>query len=184
VINTTVDSTSPASGSSAAAPEEGGRARRWPLLVAYAVGLALVAGLAWLLFLQIDEEGAADPAREDVLRAARQSALNLTSIDNENFEADVKNVLDGATGAFRADFEARSKDLAKVLEENEVVSEGKVIEAAIVRSDSRTATALVVVDSNVKNTAVPEGRVNTYRMKLELERRDGTWLTSMLEFVG
>ncbi len=58
------------------------------------------------------------------------------------------------------------------------------MEAGIVRSDERTATALVVVDGNVRNTAAPEGRVNTYRMKLELERQGGRWLTSMLEFVG
>lgn len=155
-------------------------------MLAYVAGVALLIGLAFLLFLQLreDDSAARDPAREDVLRSARQSALNLTSIDNENFDEDVRNVLEGATGAFRDDFEARSQDLEQVLKENEVVAEGKVIEAAVVRMDEQTATALVVVDSNVRNTAVPEGRVNTYRMKLELEKRDGRWLTSMLEFVG
>jgi Mce-associated membrane protein len=184
VTDAPVDSTAPAPAPPSAAPGAAGPARRWSLIAGYVLGTALAAGLGWLLLLQIDKEAEADPAREDVLRAARQSALNLTSIDNENFDTDVKNVLEGSTGAFRTDFEARSKDLKKVLEENEVVSEGKVIEAAIVRADSRTATALVVVDSNVKNTAVPDGRVNTYRMKLELENQDGTWRTSMLEFVG
>ena len=164
--------------SAAAAP-----ARRRLLLALSALGLLLLLALALVAFQLIRYEQVED-RREAALTAARQSALNLTSIDNTSFEQDVAAVLDGATGAFRSDFEARSKDLKQVLTENEVVSEGKVIEAGLVRSDSRNATALVVVDSNVRNTAAPEGRVNTYRMQLELELRDGRWLTSMLEFVG
>jgi Mce-associated membrane protein len=159
------------------------------VLGALALVLALVlVVLVWQLSTD-DADAAQGPqaqvqAREDVLRAAAQSALNLTSIDNEEFDEDVARVLEGATGVFRADFESRSKDLKQVLTENEVVSEGKIVETALVELDGDAATALVVVDSNVKNTAVPEGRVNTYRMKLQLERRDGQWLTSQLEFVG
>jgi Mce-associated membrane protein len=172
--------TTPVAGAAAAAQQP---ARRRVLLVLSVLGLLLVAVLA-LLGWQLRGYAALDDRREDVLRAARQSALNLTSIDHESFDQDVARVLEGATGAFRADFEARSDDLRTVLEENEVVSRGKVLEAGLVRSDARTATALVVVDSTVRNTAAPEGRVNTYRMRLQLELRDGRWRTSMLEFVG
>ena len=157
--------------------------RRRLLLGLCALGLLLLLALALVAFQLLRYEQVED-RREAALAAARQSALNLTSIDNANFDQDVAAVIEGATGTFRSDFEARSKDLKQVLTENQVVSEGKVIEAGLVRSDSRNATALVVVDSNVKNTAAPEGRVNTYRMQLELELRDGKWLTSMLEFVG
>lgn len=157
--------------------------RRRLLLGLSALGLLLLIALA-LVAVQLLRYEQVQDRREAALTAARQSALNLTSIDNTTFDQDVKAVLDGATGTFRSDFEARSKDLKQVLTENEVVSEGKVIEAGLIRSDSRNATALVVVDSNVRNTAAPEGRVNTYRMQLELELRDGRWLTSMLEFVG
>lgn len=171
------------------------RRRLVTALAAAAVLLLVVLAVLINLLSRVDDPDpppatplARADAREDVLRAASQSALNLTSIDNAEFAADVQRVLEGATGAFRADFEARSKDLEKVLVENKVVSEGKVIEAGVVElgedGNLDTATALVVVDSNVRNTAVPEGRVNTYRMKLQLERVDGQWLTSMLEFVG
>ena len=157
--------------------------RRRLLLVLSAVGLLLVLALAalavqWMRYADVDDR------RDDALRAAKQSALNLTSIDNREFAADVERVLEGSTGAFKTDFEARSKDLESVLTDNQVVSQGKVIEAGLVRDDERSATALVVVDSEVRNTAAPEGRVNTYRMRLELELVDGRWLTSMLEFVG
>ena len=157
--------------------------RRRLLLALSVVGLLLVLALA-AVTVQLVRYDSADDRREDILRAARQSALNLTSIDNREFDEDVQRVLDGSTGAFKADFEARAEDLESVLKDNQVVSQGDVVEAGIVRSDERTATALVVVDSEVRNTAAPEGRVNTYRMRLELERVDGRWLTSMLEFVG
>ena len=158
--------------------------QRRRLLIALCVaGLALLVA-AGVLALQLTSYLKADERREDALAAARQSALNLTSIDRENFAEDVQRVVDGATGAFRTDFEMRSEQLETVLQENEVSSEGKVIEAGLVRADDRTATALVVVDSTVRNTAAPEGRVNTYRMRLQLERVGDRWLTSMLEFVG
>jgi Mce-associated membrane protein len=174
----TAGSSAASAASAAAAP------RRRRLLVALcAAGLLLLLALV-LLTVQLLRYESVEDRREAALRAAKQSALNLTSIDNESFDEDVQAVLEGSTGAFRSDFEARSKELEQVLTENQVVSEGKVIEAGLVRSDSRHATVLVVVDSTVRNTAVPEGRVNTYRMQLELELRDGRWRTSMLEFVG
>lgn len=157
--------------------------RRRLLLALSVAGLLLLLALG-AVTVQLLRYDRVEDERTAALQAAKQSALNLTSIDNEEFAEDVARVLEGSTGAFQADFESRSKDLESVLIENEVVAQGKVIEAGLVRSDARTATALVVVDSTVRNTAVPEGRVNTYRMRLELERVDGRWLTSMLEFVG
>jgi Mce-associated membrane protein len=170
--------------SSSAAAQAALAPRRRRLLIALSVvGLLLLAAAAAVV-LQLRSYERVDDAREAAVQAAQQSALNLTSIDKDDFAADVQRVLEGATGSFKTDFEGRSKQLATVLNENQVVSEGKVIDAGLVRFDARNATALVVVDSNVKNTAVPEGRVNTYRMRLTLERQGDRWLTSMLEFVG
>jgi Mce-associated membrane protein len=125
-----------------------------------------------------------DAARAAAVTAARQEALNLTSIDGQNIDADLKRVQDGATGGFAKDFATRSKDLKSVLTDNSVVAEGTVIDAALVRGDDNTATVLVVVDSKVKNKAAPAGRANTYRMQLDLERHGNRWLTSALQFVG
>lgn len=153
-------------------------------LVVSAIVLLLLLIAAVLLGLQLRSAAQEEAARDDALSAARQSAINLTSIDQEDFAQDVDNVLKGASGEFRSDFAARADDLERLLTENEVIAEGKVLESAIVRADERSATALVVVDSTVRNTATPEGRVNSYRMKLELEKVGDQWLTSRLEFVG
>ncbi|MFN2522115.1 MAG: hypothetical protein ABR614_02205 [Mycobacteriales bacterium] len=145
--------------------------------------LALAAG-ALVGALKLREYADKDNARAAALIAARTDALNLTSIDAKAIDQDLQRVLEGATGGFKTDFSQRSKDLKTVLTENEVSAEGKVLEAALVRADQDTATALVVVDSNVKNKAAPAGRSNTYRMQLDLERHGGRWLTSALQFVS
>ncbi|MCU1592567.1 MAG: hypothetical protein JWP11_3823 [Frankiales bacterium] len=157
------------------------------LVIGLVVGvllLALLAAAALVGALRLRDATQRDDARAAALGAARQEALNLTSIDGQDIDADLKRVLDGATGGFAKDFAQRSKDLKTVLTENAVVAEGRVIDAALVRGDDSTATVLVVVDSNVKNKAVPAGRANTYRMQLDLERHGSRWLTSALQFVG
>lgn len=146
--------------------------------------LLLICAAAVVGSLKVRELDQRQDSRAAALVAARQEALNLTSIDTRDIDADLKAVLDGATGGFRTDFEKRSADLKKVLAENNVIAEGNVLEAALVRADDATATALVVVDSNVKNKAAPDGRANTYRMQLELEKHGGRWLTATLQFVG
>lgn len=156
------------------------------LLAALAVLTVLLAVAAVVLALVLRSDGQTDDGRAAALSAARQSALNLTSIDTRDFDADVKRVVDGSTGAFLKDFTTRVKDpgFRSALVDSKVVSESRVLAAGLVRSDATTATALVVIDSVVKNTATPEGRPNPYRAQLELELVDGRWLTSSLEFVA
>lgn len=160
--------------------------RRTPiaLVASLVVVLVLLAAAALVGAVKLRDATQRDAARTAALAAARQEALNLTSIDGRDIDADLKRVLDGATGAFAKDFAQRSKDLKSVLTTNEVVAEGRVLDAALVRGDLETATALVVVDSSVKNKAAPAGRSNTYRMQLDLERHGDRWLTSALQFVG
>ena len=158
--------------------------RRTGLLVGLGLLLLALTAATVLLGLRVVEARAQDDSREDALRYAKQMAINLTSISVEDLDNDISQVLEGATGEFEDDFANRSDNLREVLTTNKVTSEGKVLEAALVRADEETATALVVVDATVRNAANPDGGVNTYRMKLELERQGDRWLTSLLEFVG
>ena len=154
------------------------------LVIALVAVLSLLAAGALVGAVKLRDTANRNDARAAALGAARQEALNLTSIDGKDIDADLKRVQDGATGGFAKDFAQRAKDLRTVLTENAVVAEGHVIDAALVRGDLDTATVLVVVDSTVKNKAVPAGRANTYRMQLDLERHGSRWLTSALQFVG
>lgn len=177
--------TTPPYEADAAAPASAAPTRAPTILVAVLVALlVLLAAGALMGAVKLRDAAQRDNARGAALAAARQEALNLTSIDGKDIDADLKRVQDGATGGFAKDFAQRAKDLKTVLTQNAVVAEGRVIDAALVRGDLDTATVLVVVDSTVKNKAVPAGRANTYRMQLDLERRGSRWLTSALQFVG
>ncbi|GAA3196909.1 MULTISPECIES: hypothetical protein [Streptomyces] len=148
------------------------------------VATVLTTGSALWLAFGVQEQREAEQRRQDVLAAARQSALNFTSLDYRHYERDSATVLKGATGDFRKEFAAQTEELTKLVAQNKSVSQGQVLEAGIVRSDARSARVLVVADSKVTNTAVPDGEARTYRLQLDLVHRDGRWLTSDVEFVG
>ncbi|MEU2111122.1 hypothetical protein [Streptomyces sp. NPDC019507] len=137
----------------------------------------------WLGF-QVHEQRADEQRRQDILAAARRSALNFTSLDYRHYERDSANVLKGAAGEFKEQFAAQTAELTKLVAANKSVSEGQVLEAGIARSDERTARVLVVADSTVTNSAAPEGQSRTYRLQLDLVLEGGRWLTSNVEFVG
>ncbi|GAB2860210.1 hypothetical protein GCM10027074_29220 [Streptomyces deserti] len=157
-----------------------GRAVTAGLVVATVLTTALAVWLSLSLYTQRE----ADQRHQDILAAARQSALNFTSLDYRHYDRDSGNVLKNATGDFRKEFAAQTEELTRLVAANKSVSEGQVLEAGIVRSDDRSARVLVVADSKVTNTAVPQGEARTYRLQLDLVLEGGRWLTSDVEFVG
>jgi Mce-associated membrane protein len=150
-------------------------------LAAAAVALLALSGyFAHQLYGQHQEE----QRRQDVLSAARQTAVNFTSLHYETYESDSRNVLKGATGRFKKQFAAQTEELTKLVTQNKSVSKGQVLEAGVVRADEKTARVLVVADSTVKNVSTPEGETRNYRLQLDLAHEHGRWLTSNVEFVA
>ncbi|MGD6746961.1 hypothetical protein ACOKM3_34635 [Streptomyces sp. BH106] len=157
-----------------------GRAARTVVVVATVLAAALTTSFAVGLRHQHDTE----QRRQDVLAAARQSALNFTTLDYRHYARDSGHVLDGATGDFKQQFAAQTAQLTKLVAENKSVSKGQILDAGLVRSTAESARVLVVADSKVANKSVPKGEARTYRLQLDLVRKDGQWLTSDVEFVG
>lgn len=157
----------------------------------HAKAVAVLAGLAvvltalsgWLGF-QVYERHTTERRHQDILVAARQSALNFTSLDYRRYDRDSKNVLKGATGEFEKQFSAQTAKLTKIVAENKSVSEGQILDAGIASADERSARVLVVADSKVTNVAAPQGTSRNYRLQLDLVFEGGRWLTSNVEFVG
>lgn len=156
--------------------------RTWS--VGLAVATVLTTALTIWLSLGLYDQHDRAQRRQDILTAARQSALNFTSLDYRHYDRDSANVLQGATGDFKKQFAAQTEQLTKLVAANESVSEGQILDAGIVRSDEHSARVLVVADSKVTNTAAPKGESRTYRLQLDLVHRNGRWLTSDVEFVG
>jgi Mce-associated membrane protein len=152
------------------------------------VALAL-AGVACLVLVamtvpRLSAAGEREQRRTEILQAARQQAVNFTTLDHQQLDRDLGRVLDGATGEFRSQFEAGTKDLSELVTANEAVSEGEVLEAGIVSDDADSARVLVVADSTVTNAADPEPQKRHYRLQMDLVRDGDRWLVSDLQFVG
>src|SRR5271156_4614851 len=70
-------------------------------LVASAIIVATLAGLAGWLGYRAYQKHEAQAQRELFVQVARQGAVNLTTINYTQVDADVQRILDQATGSFR-----------------------------------------------------------------------------------
>ncbi len=159
---------------------------RAQVLLLSVLGLAAAGAVlaAVLLAIKLQDAPDEEARRQEILQAARQQGVNITTLDHRSVEQDLQRVLALSTGNFRAEFEAGTKDLTDLVVQNKAVSTGEVLEAGIVTADSDSARVLVVADSTVTNSATEDQQVRHYRMQLDLVRRGDRWLTSALTFVS
>lgn len=171
-----------------ASPADGPRGRRpaTRAIVLVALAFAALGAIAMIVVSAVGISAAEDrdERRTQILAAARQHAVNFTTLDYQHLDRDLGRVLDGATGQFREQFKSGSADLSELVTQNEAVSSGEVLEAGIVTDDADSARVLVVADSTVTNTASTEPQKRHYRMQLDLVLQGGRWLVSDLQFVG
>ncbi|MGG7575074.1 hypothetical protein [Streptomyces sirii] len=146
--------------------------------------LAVLVVLSGFFGVRLYQQHGEEQRSQDILAAARQSAVNFTSLDYRHYDRDSKNVLKGATGDFKEQFTAQTKELTELVADNKSVSEGHVLEAGIAKAGDTSARVLVVADGRVTNVAAPQGQARNYRLQLDLVLEGGRWLTSNVEFVG
>ncbi len=121
--------------------------------------------------------------RSEIVDAASQGVVNLTTMDFQRADEDVQKVLDGSAGEFRDEFEARSKDLIAVMQEAQVKSVGVVRQAAIERQDGDSADVLVAVAQKVSNAGGAAEEPRSQRMRVTMQLEDGTYKIVKAGFV-
>ncbi|WP_239645715.1 Mce protein [Mycobacterium sp. UM_CSW] len=136
------------------------------VLAAAAVVTAL-AGLAGWLGYRAYEKHEADTQRDLFVQVARQGAVNLTTINYAQVDADVQRILDLSTGAFRDDFEQRSKPFVEVVKAAQSKSEGTVTDAGLESQRGDSAQVLVAVAVKSR-TAGGEEAPREWRMRIEV----------------
>jgi Mce-associated membrane protein len=168
---------------------EGAAAPREPMShvrLATIVGLVAVIALAglsgWLGFRAYESRQVADQ-RQVFLQVGRQGALNLTTIDFQNVDADVARILDSATGTFYDDFQQRSQPFAEVVRQVKSKSVGKVTEAGLESETPEGAQVLVAVTVNTTVEGQPEQAPRAWRMRITVEKTAEDVKVSNVEFV-
>ncbi|OBI47037.1 Mce protein [Mycobacterium colombiense] len=164
------DGGSPPAGRLARWREIAGRrrlSRTGSALVASGLIVATLAGLSgWLGYRAYQKHDA--QARQGLYVAtARQGAVNLTTINYTQVDADVQRILDLATGAFRDDFEQRSKPFMEVVKAAQSKSEGTVTDAGLESQHGDSAQVLVAVAVKSR-TAGGEEAPREWRMRIEV----------------
>lgn len=181
----TLDAASPTSAPTPA-PTDPPERRRPQLLAVLVLALAvvLVAAAGVVGGTRLAATHRLDARDAAVLEAARQTAVDFTTLDYRTLDRDLARVQHDATGGFRSQFDATTASLRSLVTTNKATSKGHVLEAGIVRVTDTSARVLVVADSTVTNTATKQPSTRHYRLQLDLTRVKGAWLTSALEFVG
>lgn len=140
---------------------------------AVAFGLAVVVVLAmllgWLGF-RAEQAHQEQNQRNEFLQAARQGALNLTTMDWRHADADVGRVLDGATGDFYNEFAGRSKPFVEVLQQAKATTVGAISEAGLESQTTETAQALVAVSVRTSNDGEADPVPRIWRMRITVQR--------------
>jgi Mce-associated membrane protein len=151
-------------------------------LFGVAVAVALGGLTGWFAFrAHQSQQAQAQPGQ--FLQVARQGALNLTTIDWQNADADVHRILDCATGAFYDDFAKRSQPFIEVLKQSKATTVGKITEAGLESETPDSAQALVAVSVQTSNAGEPEPVPRAWRMRITVQRVSGQVKISNVGFV-
>jgi Mce-associated membrane protein len=170
-----VDESAPEAGADDAesAPAAKSREHVSPVRLATLFGLAVVVALGgltgWLGF-RAHQSQQAQAQRSQFLQVARQGALNLTTIDWQHADADVRRILDGATGEFYDDFAKRSQPFIDLLRQAKATTVGKITEAGLESETPGSAQALVAVSVQTSNAGESDPVPRAWRMRITVQR--------------
>lgn len=146
--------------------------------------VAVLALVGWLGFDNF-RSGQQQAVQAQFVQAARQGALNLTTIDWKDADSDVDRIVKGATGDFRDDFSSRAADFAAVVKQAQSTSVGTVIDAGLESQTADTARALVAVTVQTTTSAATQQPPRTWRMRMTLQQVDDDQIkVANVEFVA
>lgn len=147
------------------------------------VVLAMLVGVAGWLGHRVHQAHRLSQDHAALLQAGRQGALNLTTIDWHNADADVQRILGSATGTFHEEFSMRLKPFIDVVKRAESTSVGTVTLAGLESATANEATVLVAVSVKVSNSAGPEQNPRAWRMRISVQKADQEIKVSNVEFI-
>ena len=154
-----------------------------PIAVGVAIILALV-GLGGWLGYRVHQDHQAQAQRNLYVQVARQTAINLTTISYIEVDADIKRVLDSATGAFHDEFQNRSQPFVEVVKKVQSKTEGTISEAGLLSYTKDQAQVLLAVAVKTSMAAAPaDQEPRRWRMRLTVDKTGDSAKVSNVEFV-
>jgi Mce-associated membrane protein len=149
-----------------------------PLLAA---ALALAVLVAAVLGFELVRARSADRAGAEALATARAYAVTVTTYDYKTLDKSFADVLDGATGEFRTQYDGASRSLRQLITEARSTSQGTVLDAGIRSVDPDRVVVLAFVDQTITNAVSAQPKIDRIRVVMTLTPHDGRWLVEKLE---
>jgi hypothetical protein len=129
----------------------------------------------------VNQEKARIASRAQVLGAAGQLAVDFTSIDYRNLNAEFQATSQHATSDFAKKYLATVKAFAPLYKRGKVVQSTSVESAGIQALSDDSAVVLVALKGIATNTESPNGSEQLFRMQVDLSNVDGAWLASNVQ---
>jgi Mce-associated membrane protein len=117
------------------------------------------------------------------VEVGRQAALNLTTINYTEVDADAQRILASATGGFYDDFSKRSQPFVDVVKHAQSKSEGTVTAAGLESQSGDRAQVFVAVTVKTTNAGSAEQEPRAWRMRISVEKVNDAAKVSNVVFV-
>lgn len=152
-----------------------------PLVLLLATALLFAVVVAAVLGVQLARAHAADRAGAEALATARAYAVTVTTYDYKTIDRGFADVLDGATGEFRGQYDGASRSLRQLITEARSTSQGAVLDAGIRSAEPDRVVVLAFVDQTINNAVSAQPKIDRIRVVMTLTPHDGRWLVEKLE---
>jgi Mce-associated membrane protein len=154
--------------------------------LALALGLTAVLAIGglggWLGYGAYRVHGE-DQLRQQFLAVGKQEALNLTTIDYTEADADVQRVVDSSTGEFYNDFSKRTQPFIDAVKQAHSKTQGTVTDAGLEWVERDQAQVLVAVAVTTSTVDTQEQQPRPWRMRIGVQRVGDGAKVSNVEFV-
>jgi len=148
------------------------------LIVAVLGGLA---GWSGYRYAQIRHD---EQRRAMLVQVAKQGALNLTTIDFNHADADVKRVIDSATGTFLTEFQQRAPSFVEFVKQARSQTKGDITAAGLEAQEGVTARVLVALAVRTTAADASDQKPRRWRMRITVQEVPGGGAkVSNVEFV-
>jgi len=147
------------------------------VVVALAIAVTLLGISVWKAENREDQRVAA-------MQAARQTAVNLATIDHRDLPKSLDRVASGLTGEAKDQWGTMSADISKAAQQGKSTATVRDMRAGVVSMDDDSAEVIVALTTVVTSAEVPNGQQRYFRWRFDLTRTDGRWLVSNMRLVA
>lgn len=153
--------------------------RRSPRVLGYvstAAAVIAVAAFGVSNGIEVRSLGSDEASRETALDVSRSAALAFTTYNYKEIDASFDRLRDSATNEFFGQFTKAGAQLRPLIIKKKASSEGKIIAAGLEGDmDAGRASVIVAVDATVRNTDLPNGAVQRFRLRMNLKQVGDEW---------